>query len=80
MLKLNESRKDYQEVTPVEDIIDPDLGPLRIPGNFVERKRAQLSQSTDPESKRELRDLNKDEPYFKISEMVKVSLDFEFLR
>ena len=73
LLKLNEIRRDYQEVTPVEDIIDPDLGPLRIPENFIGRRRAELSRTKELES--DLHDFNKDvkKDKIKISEMVKAS-------
>jgi hypothetical protein len=74
MLKLNEKRKDYQEVTPVEDIIDPDLGPFRINSDYISRKSAQLKElkSRGLDVYRKLKDFNWDAPTMVLSDFVKV--------
>jgi hypothetical protein len=74
LLKLNEKRKDYQEETPVEDIIDPDLGPFRINSDYISRKTAQLKElkNRGRNVDNKMKDFNREVPRLKLSDFVKV--------
>ena len=79
LLQLNDQLKDYQQSSPVEDIIDPDLSPLRIQGDHISRRkqvydRLENTYKIDENARTRISYFNRNSKDMNISEGVKVNL------